>query len=43
MDGGGAPTALPPLDHPTIRYALQFPGAYPVITYDTLRCVTPRA
>lgn len=40
--GRGAP-GLPPLAHPTIRYALRHPQLYPIINADTLRCVAPPA
>jgi hypothetical protein len=39
---GHATSALPPLDHPTIRYALRHPRLYPIINSDTLRCLAPR-
>jgi len=38
---GSTASTLPPLDHPTIRYALRHPALYPIINADTLRCVKP--
>lgn len=39
----GRGAGLPPLDHPTIRYALRHPRQYPIINADTLRCLAPPA
>jgi hypothetical protein len=39
---GQTTTELPPFDHPLIRYALQHPRLYPIITVDTERCLRPR-
>ena len=39
----GRGSGLPPLDHPTIRYAMRHPQQYPIINSDTLRCITPPA
>jgi hypothetical protein len=38
---GSVTSKLPPLDHPTIRYAMRHPRLYPIINSDTLRCLTP--
>jgi hypothetical protein len=38
---GQTTTELPPLDQPLIRYALQHPRLYPIITADTERCLRP--
>lgn len=38
---GQTTTELPPLDHPLVRYALQHPRLFPIITVDTERCLRP--
>lgn len=38
---GRSGSKLPPLEHPTIRFAMRHPRRYPIINADTLRCVTP--
>jgi hypothetical protein len=43
-DGADTPQApLPPLDHPAVRYAARHPHEFPIINWDTLRCVAPPA
>ena len=42
-DEAGHGAGLPPMDHPTIRYALRHPQQYPIINADTLRCLAPPA
>jgi hypothetical protein len=38
---GQAAPGLPPLDQPAILYAMRHPRQYPIVNWDTLRCVTP--
>jgi hypothetical protein len=38
---GKTTTELPPLDNPVIRYAMQHPRLYPIITADTESCLRP--
>jgi len=39
-DAADKPRApLPPLDHPAVRYAARHPHEFPIINWETLRCV----